>query len=116
MDWFGISLAFILLLIIGKRSLWVGLFIAAIVLGCVYLQQSQMVNVVLRTLTDPSILLLAVAVGLIPIIGGAMEQSGLMGDLVDNLRIGKKPFLAFGPALVGMLPIAAFIFSFIFVK
>jgi integral membrane protein (TIGR00529 family) len=56
------------------------------------------------TLSDPSVLLLAVVVGVIPLIGGAMEASGEMDRLVANLRIGIRPFLALGPGLLGMLP------------
>jgi Uncharacterized conserved protein len=58
-----------------------------------------------ETLIDPSILLLAVAMGLIPLIGGVMEESGQMDGLVNNLRIGKKSFLGISPALIGMLPV-----------
>jgi integral membrane protein (TIGR00529 family) len=33
-----------------------------------------------------------------------MGESGLMDHLVENMRIGKRAFLAFSPALIGMLP------------
>lgn len=55
-------------------------------------------------MTDSSILLLALSVGMIPMIGGVMETSGLMDDLVENLQMKKRLFLAFSPALMGMLP------------
>jgi integral membrane protein (TIGR00529 family) len=48
--------------------------------------------------------LLALVVGIIPVIGGVMEASGEMDRLVANLRIGIRPFLALGPGLLGMLP------------
>jgi integral membrane protein (TIGR00529 family) len=58
----------------------------------------------LETFTDPGILLLALAVALIPMIGGVMETSGQMDSLVKNLRIRRRVFLGLSPALVGMLP------------
>ena len=61
-------------------------------------------NVVFDTISNPSILLLALAVGIIPMIGGAMERAGLMDDLVNNLRMKRKSFLAVSPALIGLLP------------
>jgi hypothetical protein len=39
---------------------------------------------------DLSVILLALAVGFIPLIGGGLNQLGQMDDLVKNLRIGKK--------------------------
>lgn len=63
-----------------------------------------MFNEIYNTLTDPSILLLAIAVGIIPLIGGVMEIAGQMDDIIDNLKIKKKSFLAFSPAFIGMLP------------
>jgi integral membrane protein (TIGR00529 family) len=48
--------------------------------------------------------LLAIAVGLIPIIGGRLKDTGQMDNLVKNMRRGKKAFLAVSPALLGMLP------------
>jgi len=50
------------------------------------------------------VLLLAVAMGMIALIGGSLEYSGLIEDLVSNLRLRRKNFLAFSPALFGMLP------------
>jgi len=43
-------------------------------------------------------------VAIIPLIGGGLEESGRMAELVSNLRIGRRAFLASSPALLGMLP------------
>ncbi|MDP8315446.1 MAG: DUF401 family protein, partial [Candidatus Celaenobacter antarcticus] len=49
-------------------------------------------------------LLLGVAVGIIPLIGGVLDKSGLMDGMFNNLRLKRKLFLIFGPAFLGMLP------------
>jgi integral membrane protein (TIGR00529 family) len=102
--WIGFSLSIVLLLFISRRNLALGMAIAAVVLGAFTLTPASFGGALWRTISDPSVLLLALVVGLIPIIGGAMETSGQMERLVSNLRIGVRPFLAFAPALLGMLP------------
>ena len=102
--WFGFFFSFTLLVIIARKNLWLGLTIAAYVLGLFSLSFTQLWEQTYKTLSDPSILLLAFAVGLIPIIGGAMERSGLMDDLVNNLRLKKRPLMAFASSFVGLLP------------
>jgi integral membrane protein (TIGR00529 family) len=42
--------------------------------------------------------------GVIPMIGGTMKQSGQMDDLVNNMRIGRKGLMAASPAIMGLLP------------
>ncbi|RKY81621.1 hypothetical protein DRQ11_15220, partial [candidate division KSB1 bacterium] len=103
--WIGFLLSLFLLFIISRKSLWAGLVVAAFTLGVFTLPFQHIWQETYATLTDPSILLLSLGVGLIPMIGGTMELSGLMNDLINNLRIGKRLFSAFSPALLGMLPI-----------
>lgn len=102
--WIGFSLAILLLLVISRRSLALGMAAAAVVLALFTLPLPEMGSVLLRTFGDPSVLLIALVVGLIPMIGGALEISGEMERLVANMRIGRRPFLALSPALLGMLP------------
>jgi len=78
--------------------------VSAAVLAAFTLSPAAFGDALWRTISDPSVLLLALIVGVIPLIGGAMEISGEMERLVSNLRIGVRPFLAFAPALLGMLP------------
>ncbi len=99
---FLVSIAIILVL--SKKSLTAALFSGALLLGFFVLQPEAVFSQLVFTLTEPSIALLALAVAIIPLIGGVMEETGQMDSLVKNLRIGKKPFLAFAPALLGMLP------------
>ncbi len=102
--WLGFFLSIALLMLIARKSLWIALTVAAIILGSFSLSVYEIGEEILNTLTDSSILLLALSVGMIPMIGGVMETSGLMDDLVENLRMKKRLFLAFSPALMGMLP------------
>lgn len=102
--WIGFSLSVVLLLFVSRRNLALGMAIAAAVLAAFTLTPASFGEALWRTISDPSVLLLALIVGLIPLIGGAMETSGEMERLVSNMRIGVRPFLAFAPALLGMLP------------
>jgi len=103
--WFGFFFSLGLLILIARKSLWLGLVIASYVLGLFSFSFKELWHQTFITLTDPSILLLALAVGIIPIIGGAMERGGLMDILVNNLRMKRKSFMAFASAFIGLLPI-----------
>ncbi len=102
--WIGFALSIVLLLVVSRRNLALGMAIAAVVLAAFTLTPGSFGDALWRTISDPSVLLLALIVGVIPLIGGAMETSGEMERLVSNLRIGVRPFLALAPALLGMLP------------
>jgi len=100
--WFLFSIAVIL--VIARKNLPLALIVGSIVLGIFFISPWQILAFSVLVLSDPAILLLALTVAIIPLIGGLMEETGLMGHLVENLRIGKKGFMAFAPALLGMLP------------
>lgn len=102
--WIGFFCALFLILIIARKSLWLAMFVGALYLGIFSPGLTKIPEVILDTFTEPSILLLALAIGIIPIIGGVMERSGLMDDLVNNLRMNQKSFLSVSPALIGLLP------------
>jgi len=102
--WIGFFVSLVMLLVISRKSLMVSMFVGALILGVFTLSPSELAWQFSSSFVDLSVILLALAVGLIPLIGGGLSQSGQMDDLVSNMRIGKKAFLAFSPALVGMLP------------
>lgn len=102
--WIGFLLSLTLLILIARKNFWLGFLVGALVLGLFSLPLKEIAYVVLGTISDPSILLLAISVGIIPLIGGVMEESHLMELLVQNLRVGKKGILMLSPALFGMLP------------
>ncbi len=102
--WFGFFVSIGLLLILSRKNLVLALFAAGITLGLFTVSPYCIGMKIWETLTDPSVVLLSAAIGIIPLIGGALEISGALDNLVNNLRIGKKNFLMFSPALLGMLP------------
>ncbi len=102
--WFGFIVSLIVILIIARKSLPVALFCGAIVLGLFTLPLISIMEQILYTVSDLSIIILAIAMGIIPMIGGAMKESGQMDALVNNLRIGKRGLMALSPAIMGLLP------------
>lgn len=102
--WLGLLFAIAALLGLARWKLYVALFVAAAVFGLLALPPQRIGSALIGVFRDPGILLLALIVAIIPLIGGGLEESGQMEGLVRNMRIGRRAFLAFGPALVGMLP------------
>ncbi len=102
--WIGFSLSIVALLYISRRSIWLAMTTAAVLLAAFTLSVNGMVTALALTFTDPSVLLIAFVVGVIPLIGGALEESGGMDRLVSNMRMKKRAFLAVSPALLGLLP------------
>ncbi len=93
-----------LILIFSKKELSVVLGISAIIFGL--LTQVNIINSMIEVIIDPSIVLLALSVLLIPILGGIMEESGLMLELIQKLKVSNKVALMVSPALFGLLPVA----------
>ncbi len=102
--WIGFLFSLTLLILIARKNFWLGMLIGALVLGLFNLSIREIAYVLWGTVSDPSIILLAISVGIIPLIGGIMEESHLIEWLVQNLRIGKKGSLMLSPAIFGMLP------------
>lgn len=101
--WFSFLLAITLLLIIGRKSIWLGLLISAVTLGVLNMPPAEVLRIIIGTIADPPIFLLALAVGIMPIIGGALCDSGLIRELIGSLNIRSKTFLCIAPAFMGML-------------
>jgi len=95
-------LSVILLLLVSQRSLALAMFLAAFTLGMIAIPNS-LFPLLLGLLLDPSAIALALAVGLIPLIGEVMSETGQMDRLIGNMRIGRRAFLMLSPALIGML-------------
>lgn len=102
--WIGFIIALILILSISIKNLYLALFTGSIFLGIYNLSILKTLSVMIHTITDPSIFLLAVSVGLIAVIGGLLQESHLMESLIQNFRVGKKGSMILSPALFGMLP------------
>jgi integral membrane protein (TIGR00529 family) len=90
--------------VIARRSLPLALLCGSVILGLFTLSPVTMFKQAVITATDLAVLVLALAVGFIPMIGGVMKESGQMDNLVNNLRIGRRGIMAVSPALMGLLP------------
>ena len=102
--WMGFLISLGGILIISKRNLPLALISGAVILGLFTLPLGVVLDRFIYTVTDSSIILLALAMGVIPIIGGTMKKSGQIDSLVNNLRINKRSLMAISPALMGLLP------------
>lgn len=104
-EWVGFFLAIAVLLIGSRYHLGLALLTGSIVLGIFTMSPYMVGYNFYDTLTDPATMILIAALSLIHILGGILQESGLLEDLVNNMRVGKKIFLGFLPALLGLLPI-----------
>ncbi len=104
LTWISLGISLLLLLVISQKDLALGMFTAAVVMGLTTMSWRAFLVQVGVTFSDPSVLSLAGLVAIIAMVGGILEESGEMENLVSNMRIGKRPFLASSPALLGMLP------------
>lgn len=104
MIWIGFIASLVTILVLSQKSLPLGLVCGAVVLGIFTLPAATIVDRVIHTITDPSILLLTLAMGIIPIIGGTTKASGQVDSLVNNLRIPRRYLLAVSAAMMGLLP------------
>jgi integral membrane protein (TIGR00529 family) len=102
--WTGFFLAFAVLLIVSRKNFAAAMFSGAFILAIFTIPFNEIAGPFISAFTDLPTVLLALAVGLIPVIGGSLKETGQLDNLVKNMRIGKKAFLAVSPALVGMLP------------
>ncbi len=99
---FGLSLA--LVLVLARWNLWGAMGLGALVLGLLTLSPAAVGRAFLSVWTSPSILLLAGAMALIPLIGGALVATGRMEDLLAGLPRARRAVYALAPAILGMLP------------
>ena len=105
LEWIGFLLAFVLLFYLSRREVWVALAVAGLVLGLFSLPLANIPEQLLAVVTSPRVVLLAFAYGLIPLIGGVLNRAGRFREMADNLPIGRRAFLSFTPAFVGLLPV-----------
>lgn len=104
MLWAGFVLSLAVILLISRKNLPLGLIFGAVVLGLFAIPISAVIEQIRLTVLNPTILILAVAMGLIPLLGGTMKQSGQIDDLINNVRFSRRFVLPFSAALMGLLP------------
>lgn len=103
--WLKFLTAIAILMFLARKSLWIALTVSALFIGFLSLEIGSVSVIVYDTITDIPIVLLALSVGLIAVIGGSMESTGLMNDLVDNMKMSRRASLIILPGMLGMLPI-----------
>jgi len=104
LTWLGFLVSLAGILLISQKNLALALIIGAIILGLFTLPLGVILDRIVYTITESSIILLALAMGVIPIIGGTMKESGQIDSLVSNVRIKRRYLLPFSAALMGLLP------------
>ena len=101
--WLSFIIIIGVVMVLSKYELGIILTMGA--LGFALLAGVDFLHVLINVLTDPSILALIAIMVLIPILGGIMEESGLMMEMIQKMRISKKSSLMMIPALFGLLPV-----------
>lgn len=101
--WLSFIIIIAIVMALSKYELGIILILGAI--GFALLAGVNILQSLINVLTDPSILALMVVMILIPILGGIMEESGLMMEMTQKMRISKKSSLMMIPALFGLLPV-----------
>ena len=102
--WVSFLLVLILILIFSKYELSIVLSIGALIFAI--LTQIDILASLISIFTNIPIILLAIAVAIIPILGGIMEESGLMLEMVQKMNVSKKISMMVVPAFFGLLPVA----------
>ena len=101
--WLSFIIIIGIVMALSKYELGIILTLGA--LGYAILAGVDFLQSLINVLTDLSILALIVIMVLIPILGGIMEESGLMMEMIQKMRISKKSSLMMIPALFGLLPV-----------
>lgn len=104
MTWLGFAVSLAVILFVAGRNMPVALLSGALVLGLITLPFPVLVERAVATVTDPSILMLALAMGLVPMVGGVLRAGGLVDILVGNLRVKQRWLLPLSAAMMGLLP------------
>jgi integral membrane protein (TIGR00529 family) len=102
--WLSFLIIILCILIFSKYELSIILTIGAFIFAI--LTQIDILASLTSVMTDLSIIFLTFAMILIPILGGIMEESGLMLELVQKMNLSKKLSIMMIPAFFGLLPVA----------
>lgn len=102
--WISFIIAITIAMVLSKKDLGIGLFLGAILFAI--LAEVDMIQAAAVVFLSFENLLLGFTVFLIPILGGLMQRSKLMIDLIDNMNVSKRTALMISPAMFGLLPIA----------
>ncbi|MFX1281477.1 MAG: DUF401 family protein [Promethearchaeota archaeon] len=101
--WLSFLIVIGVVLALSKYELGIVLTLGAF--GFAILAGVNILQSLINVLTDLTVLALIVVMILIPILGGIMEESGLMMEMIQKMRISKRSSLMLIPALFGLLPV-----------
>ena len=101
--WLSFIIVIGVVIALSKYDLGIILTLGA--LGFALLAGVDILQSLISVLTDLSVLALIVIMILMPLLGGIMEESGLMMEMIKKMRISKKSSLMLIPALFGLLPV-----------
>ncbi len=105
MAWIAFGVSLVVLLVLAQRSLWLALAVGAGILGLCTSPPAHLPGIWAKVLTDPGVLALIYAAGVIPLIGAALQTGGLLAGLVARLPGGRRTAYVLAPALFGLLPV-----------
>ncbi len=101
--WLSFIIVIGIVMALSKYELGIILSLGAVAFAI--LAGADILQSLINVLIDPSILVLMIIVTVIPILGGLMEESGLMMEMIQKMRVSKKFSLMVMPALFGLLPV-----------
>ncbi len=101
--WIAFLIVISLIMIFSKKELGIILSIATLIFAI--LTQVNLLDSLITVFSNPSNIILIIIVALIPILGGIMDDSGLMMELVQKMDVSKKVSFIVGPAFFGLLPV-----------
>ncbi|MBY9002381.1 MAG: DUF401 family protein [Candidatus Lokiarchaeota archaeon] len=102
--WLSFLIVLTLILFFSKKELGIVLIFGSILLGV--LTNVDLFKSSLNVFCELSTILIALSVFLIALLGGIMEESGLILELINKLRVSNKISLMLSPAIFGLLPVA----------
>ncbi|MHA1727679.1 MAG: DUF401 family protein [Promethearchaeota archaeon] len=102
-SWISFLIALAVIMILSKWDLGISMIIGSVLLAL--LAFVDLFGITIKVILNPVNLFLALSMVLIPILGGIMEESGLIIDLINNMDIPKKTSLMLSPAIFGLLPV-----------
>lgn len=104
--WISFIITITIILLLARWDLGIGIFIGALFLALmsVYPYRVDLLEVSRSVFLNWEILFLALSVTLIPLLGGIMEESNLMMELIQKLDVPNRVSLMLSPAFFGLLP------------
>ena len=86
--WLSFIIIIGIIMALSKYDLGIVLTLGAV--GFAILAGVNIIQSLFNVIIDPSILSLIIIMILIPILGGIMEESGLMMEMIQKMRISKR--------------------------